>query len=49
VPVEEGELYARLWPGAVLLTTRRLGHRRIVDDEGVMTTAVAFLGGAEVS
>jgi pimeloyl-ACP methyl ester carboxylesterase len=49
VPVEEGELYARLWPGAVLMKTRRLGHRRIVDDEGVMTAAIAFLGGAKVS
>jgi len=49
VPVEEGELYARLWPGAVLLKTRRLGHRRIVDDPGVMTTAIDFLGGAQVS
>jgi len=49
VPVEEGELYARLWPGAILLKTRRLGHRRIVDDAGVMATAIAFLGGAEVS
>jgi pimeloyl-ACP methyl ester carboxylesterase len=49
VPVDEGELYARLWPGATLIKTRRLGHRRIVDDEAVMTAALAFLGGADVS
>lgn len=43
VPVEEGELYASLWPGATLLKTRRLGHRRIVDDPGVMAAVMAFL------
>jgi pimeloyl-ACP methyl ester carboxylesterase len=43
VPVEEGELYASLWPGATLLKTRRLGHRRIVDDESVIAAALAFL------
>lgn len=48
VPVEEGELYARLWPDATLLKTRRLGHRRIVDDESVMTAAIAFLDGVEL-
>ena len=49
VPVDEGELYARLWPGATLIKTRRLGHRRIVDDEAVMTAALAFLGGNDAS
>ncbi|MEX1826525.1 alpha/beta fold hydrolase [Luteibacter sp. CQ10] len=48
VPVEEGELYASLWPGAQLLKTRRLGHRRIVDDECVMTAALAFLSGVDL-
>jgi pimeloyl-ACP methyl ester carboxylesterase len=48
VPFEEGELYAGLWPGSRLVTTRGLGHRRIVDDESVMTAAIAFLGGADV-
>lgn len=47
VPVEEGELYASLWPGATLLKTRRLGHRRIVDDECVQTAALAFLSGTD--
>lgn len=46
VPVGEGELYARLWPGATLLKTHGLGHRRIVDDAGVMTAAIRFLAGA---
>lgn len=44
VPLAEGELYARVWPGATLVKTQRLGHRRIVDDEGVMAAAMAFLG-----
>lgn len=43
VPVGEGELYADLWPGATLLKTHRLGHRRIVDDPAVMAAALAFL------
>ena len=46
VPVEEGELYARLWPHATLLKTRRLGHRRIVDDPEVMAAVLAFLSAA---
>ncbi|MDF3981926.1 alpha/beta fold hydrolase [Luteibacter sp. PPL201] len=45
VPVAEGELYAGLWPRSILLKTRRLGHRRIVDDDAVMTAALAFLAG----
>jgi pimeloyl-ACP methyl ester carboxylesterase len=47
VPVEEGELYASLWPGSILLKTRRLGHRRIVDDECVQAAALAFLSGVD--
>ncbi|UPG88836.1 alpha/beta hydrolase [Luteibacter aegosomaticola] len=47
VPLEEGELYASLWPGAMLLKTRRLGHRRIVEDEAVQTAALAFLSGVD--
>lgn len=49
VPVEEGELYASLWPNSTLLKTRRLGHRRIVDDECVQTAALAFLSGTDFS
>jgi pimeloyl-ACP methyl ester carboxylesterase len=47
VPVEEGELYASLWPGALLVKTRRLGHRRIVEDDAVQTAALAFLSGVD--
>ncbi|UPG93318.1 alpha/beta hydrolase [Luteibacter aegosomatissinici] len=47
VPVEEGELYTSLWPGSILLKTRRLGHRRIVDDECVQAAALAFLSGVD--
>ncbi|KJV27762.1 alpha/beta fold hydrolase [Luteibacter yeojuensis] len=47
VPMEEGELHASLWPNATLLKTRRLGHRAIVDDEGVQTAAIAFLSGVD--
>mgnify|MGYP001045939759 FL=1 len=43
VPVGEGELYASLWPGAKLLRTERLGHRRVVDDETVVAASLAFL------
>lgn len=45
VPVGEGELYASLWPGASLLKTDRLGHRRVVDDETVVAASLAFLSG----
>jgi len=47
VPVEEAEQYAAHWPGSTLLKTRHLGHRRIVDDESVMTAAIAFLAGTD--
>ena len=48
VPLEHGELYAKLWPGATLLKTRRLGHRKVVDDECVRTAALAFLSGTDL-
>jgi len=48
VPWEEGERYARYWPGARLLNTDGLGHQRILKDAGVIDAALAFLGGAEV-
>ncbi|WP_370566061.1 alpha/beta hydrolase [Luteimonas salinilitoris] len=48
VPWSEGERYARLWPHARLLTTRRLGHNRIVDDDGVIDAALRFLAGGTV-
>ena len=32
VPWSEGERYARYWPDSRLLTTRGLGHSRMLDD-----------------
>lgn len=48
VPWSEGERYAQHWPGARLLTTSGLGHRRIVDAPEVMAAARAFLRGEAV-
>lgn len=48
VPWEEGERYARLWPHARLLSTRGLGHHRIVADPAVMAAALRFLQGEAV-
>ncbi len=39
----DGEAIARAWPGARLVTTRGLGHKRIVHDPEVVARAVAFL------
>src|SRR5690606_26166599 len=36
VPWDEGEQYARYWPGARMLSTFGLGHRRILDDPDVI-------------
>jgi pimeloyl-ACP methyl ester carboxylesterase len=43
VPWSEGEALARAWPGAELVTTRGLGHTRIVHDAEVVRRAVRFL------
>jgi len=43
VLVEQGEQLAVAWPGAELLKTRGLGHRRILRDAGVVEAAVRFL------
>lgn len=48
VPWSEGESYARHWPDARLVSTRGLGHRRILDDPSVIAAGVAFLRGATV-
>lgn len=48
VPWGEGEYYARLWPGARLLTTTELGHNRVVDDAAVIDQALRFARGAIV-
>lgn len=48
VPWEEGERYARFWPGARLLSTHGLGHNRIVDDPAVIGAVLGFLRGETV-
>ena len=45
VPWEHGARFARLWPGARLLTTHGLGHQRILKDEAVGTAAADFIAG----
>jgi pimeloyl-ACP methyl ester carboxylesterase len=48
VPWSDGAAIANVWPGARLVTTAGLGHRRILRDEQVVRQAVAFLKGAEI-
>lgn len=48
VPWEEGESYARLWPGARLLSTTGLGHSRIVNDAATIDAGLRFLRGESV-
>jgi pimeloyl-ACP methyl ester carboxylesterase len=43
VPWEEGATIAAAWPGAQLVTTTGLGHRRILRDREVVGEAVAFV------
>ncbi len=45
---DEGERYARYWPGARLLTTQGLGHHRILDAADVLKASTAFLRGETV-
>ena len=45
VPWEEGERYARYWPGARLLTTQGLGHHKVLDAPEVIDATMAFLRG----
>ena len=48
VPWCEGERWARYWHRARLLSTRGLGHHRILDDPNVIAAALAFLQGRAV-
>jgi pimeloyl-ACP methyl ester carboxylesterase len=43
VPFHDAERLAARWPGASLLATRGLGHRRILKDEAVIRRVVAFV------
>jgi pimeloyl-ACP methyl ester carboxylesterase len=45
VPWGEGELYARLWANARLLTTHGLGHNRVLDAPEVLEAVLAFARG----
>jgi len=48
VPWDEGERYARFWPGARMLSTTGLGHNRILADTAVIGSVLDFLRGATV-
>ncbi len=41
----QGATFARLWPGARLLSTDGLGHQRILQDEKVTQAAADFISG----
>jgi hypothetical protein len=43
VPWTEGVAIAAAWPGAELVTTHRLGHRRILRDPAVVARVTGFL------
>ena len=45
VPWTQGAQVARHWPGARLLSTDGLGHRRILEDEFVTRAAADFMSG----
>lgn len=43
VPITHGEAIVGSWPGAVLVRTEGLGHKRIVHDEEAVARAMQFL------
>lgn len=45
VPWKQGAALARHWPGARLMSTRGLGHGRILEDDAVARAAVDFVAG----
>jgi pimeloyl-ACP methyl ester carboxylesterase len=45
MPWTHGATVARHWPGARLMSTDGLGHRRILADEGVTRAAADFIAG----
>jgi pimeloyl-ACP methyl ester carboxylesterase len=45
VPWTQGARVAQLWPGARLMSTDGLGHRRILEDETVAGAAADFIAG----
>ena len=48
VPYEDGRAFAAAWPGAQVLTTSGLGHRRILRDRRVILAAAAFVQDARI-
>lgn len=42
-PWEDGKLVSELWPGARLLTTEGLGHRKILNDSYVVSQALDYI------
>jgi pimeloyl-ACP methyl ester carboxylesterase len=48
VPWGDGELYARHWHNARLLTTQGLGHHRVLDAPDVIEAVLAFVRGERV-
>ena len=48
VPWDEGELYARHWQTASLLTTEGLGHHKVLDAPEVIDATLAFVRGDRV-
>lgn len=48
VPWGEGEMYARHWHNASLLTTQGLGHHKVLDAPEVIDAALAFVRGDRV-
>lgn len=49
VPYREGQMLAHSWPGARLMATAGLGHRRILRDPRVIGQVVEFLRAAETT
>jgi pimeloyl-ACP methyl ester carboxylesterase len=43
VPIEQGRNVASSWPGAQLVSTRGLGHQRILRDDEVVRQAIDFV------
>lgn len=43
VPWQDGRTYEEAWPDSKLMTTRGLGHRRILREPDVLTAVAAFL------
>jgi pimeloyl-ACP methyl ester carboxylesterase len=43
IPWSDGASIARAWPGAQLITTQGLGHKRVVDDPDVVSRVLEFL------